>query len=125
MEKTERSESIIDRIRKVIDQIKFRDWEIELKQILIDKEEAVMIRTSFYALKGGRFELSHGRWWPIAADYSEDQIVKTIYSAISQAIDHEKMKDFEYRKDRVFSPYKGVEDLTKVKEKNVPQDIDF
>lgn len=121
----ETNQSITERVRQIINQIKFRDWKIEFKQVLLDNEEAAMIRAVFFAFKGRTYERTCGRWWTIESGFTEDQIVKTIFSAIEQAVIHETMKDFTYKGTRIFSPYKDVEDLAAVKEKHLPQDIDF
>lgn len=117
--------TLIDRIDDIIANTKFRDWRIDRKQVLLDNEDAVIIKPVFHSYKGRTFERTEGREWLIKPEFTEDQIVKTIFSAIEQAVAHETMKDFMYKGHRIFSPYKDVEDLAAVKEKRLPQDIDF
>lgn len=125
MTQSARNQSILGRVEQVIEQVKFRDWKIEYKQALLDNEEVVLIHAVFFSFKGRTFERTMSRDWVIEPHFTEDQIVKTIFSAIEQAVTHELMKDFTYKGTRIFSPYKDVEDLAAVKEKHLPQDIDF
>lgn len=125
MKQSARNQSILGRVKQVIDQVKFRDWKIIAQSALLESEEIVIIKPVFLAFKGRTYERTHGREWLIHSDATEDQIVKTIFSAIEQAVTHELMKDFTYKGTRIFSPYKDVEDLAAVKEKHLPQDIDF
>lgn len=73
---TQHNQSITERVGQITNQIKFRDWKIEFKQVLLDNEDSVMIRAVFFAFKGRTYERTYGRWWPIEPDFTEDQIVR-------------------------------------------------
>lgn len=108
----------LERLKDVLNKVKFRDWEFHTDH----KSDHAVFKV---LLKDHQGNYVCGREWPVYYYMSESEIVKTVFSAVRQASTHEDMKDFEFNGTRVFSPYFSVTDLSKVKEEEPPQDIDF
>lgn len=123
-EKNSNRGSAKKKLKEVLKDITFRDWEF----LINDKWDHVTLQAKLNSCMRNSTKLVKpvcGREWPIYHYMSKSEIVKTIYSAISQAEIHERMKDFKYKGTRPFSPYFDVEDIGKTEEKEIPEDIDF
>lgn len=100
------------RIQEVLDRIVYKNWTFELNIDLFAKQ--VSFRCLFMApcvLKPMlKEEVQYGRAWPVTG-MTEDAIIKTAFTAIKQAEEHELLENFLVDGVRVFNPHTSIDKL--------------
>src|SRR5687768_6947080 len=115
--------SILQRVTALLDRITLDFFAIEFR-IRVDYEwgsspdfmnsgiGACFIQIQYFRTGSMIWE---GRKWIIQNNFSDDQIVKTIYAAYEAAIKHEVMKSFRVDNITIFDPQLSFEELVKLK----------
>lgn len=101
------------RIQEVLDRIVYKDWTFQV--LLADSGGgAIAIRCLFMApcvLKPMlKHEPQYGRLW-LVTGMPDDAIIKTAFTAIKQAEEHEVLENFMVDGVRVFNPHTSIDKL--------------
>lgn len=85
------------------------------------KTGRVFIQLSYDApcTKGTEREQWKGRKWYLSAHMTDDEIIKTAYSAFEACIKHEIMEGFTVDNVVLFNPHVNFEELLKISHKEV------
>ena len=52
-----------------------------------------------------KVEIGRGRGWWVAADATEEQVIRTAFSAVQMLVTHELLEFFRVGEERVFDPH--------------------
>ena len=69
--------------------------------------------------KTGKLEKWRGRKWYLSKYMTEDEVVKTIYSAFEACVKHEVMEGFKVDNIILFNPHVNFEELLKVSNREI------
>lgn len=98
----------IQQLRQILDQIQIFDRTFEAIHL---KDEFLLFRVTYNEpdIDTGVIERQCSRWWPIADDATETDIVETAFLAVMRSYDHVVKEHFLYRGRRVYSPHFSIE----------------
>lgn len=106
-----------DTVRKVLIDVKFRDWQI----LVGDMNDGAYISVAFYADEAvpipnsgvwlNKLALQKGRKWYVSAHATKSELVQTALLAILTAIEHEVREEFTYRGHAIFGPHFHIDTL--------------
>jgi hypothetical protein len=69
--------------------------------------------------KGGEQEYWKGRKWYLSSYMTDDEIIKTAYTAFEACIKHEIMEGFKVDDKILFNPHINFEELLKISDKEI------
>jgi hypothetical protein len=72
--------------------------------------------------KSGEIEEWHGRKWYLSEHMTDDEVVKTAYSAFKACVEHEVMECFKVDGVILFNPHINFEELLKISHNEVRRD---
>lgn len=79
----------------------------------------IQIVYSCECTKGGNEETWKGRKYYLSEHMTDDEIIKTVYTAFEQCIKHEVMEGFKIDNKVLFNPHINFEELLKISHKEV------
>lgn len=94
-------EPILDLVRRIAAQTKFRDWEFDV----ISRGEVTMLRVRFKDAAGVE---QKGRKWFISEHSTASEVVQTLWLAVATALEHEAREEFTWRGEAVMGPHFDV-----------------
>src|SRR5436309_3841680 len=102
-------ESTATRLRRIVDEIAFRDWRF----VVDEAHGAMYLWVEFYApdTDSGEVVRQCGRRWLLGPGLDRSQVVQTALLAVLAAVEHEAREDFRYRGQPVYGPHPDVEAL--------------
>lgn len=97
-----------------------RSDEFESK-LYLDREPRVFIQLEYSSecTKGGEKDTWKGRKWYLSEYMTDDEIIKTAYSAFEFCIKHEIMEGFKVDNITLFNPHVNFEELLLISNKEV------
>ncbi len=69
--------------------------------------------------KTGQIESWKGRKWYLSSYMTEDEVIKTCYTAFEMAVKHEIMEGFKVDNITLFNPHVNFEELLKISNKEI------
>lgn len=99
-----RNMKTFEEIKTVIDNIKYKDWNINL---LIKAHNFYLLQVTFmaYDFTTDKVELQKCRKFYVSPFMEESEIIRTAYLAIQQAEFHELDENFKYKDIAIFDPH--------------------
>lgn len=93
--------------RDVIDKISYKDWEFHLKS------DGGNLFLQIQFLDRATNDWQYCRMWYLWPGMGESGVVKTVWSAVLAAEEHEAREMFRYQGVKVFNPHLDIEVLVK------------
>jgi hypothetical protein len=120
---------MVDRVKKITDRITMNLLGTEFK-VRVERDNIhpvdgrIFLQIVFNApcTKSGEPTEWHGRKWYLSEFMTDDEIVKTTYSAFKAVIDHEVMEAFKVDGIILFNPHLNFEELLAISHKEVRRD---
>lgn len=79
----------------------------------------IQLQYSSKCNKGGEQEEWRGRKWYLSEHMTDDEIVKTCYTAFKTCVEHEVMEGFQVDGKILFNPHLNFEELLKISDKEI------
>lgn len=98
-------------MKAVIDEIKFKEWEIYFND---DGAPYLQVRFKDRDFYTGRLEMQYCRKWKLTYKMVNNEIVRTAYKAVCAAVQHEVDECFTYKGVRPYHPHMDVDKLVEV-----------
>jgi len=85
------------------------------------KKGRIFIQITYVApcAKTGKDNEWHGRKWYLSDHMTDDEIVKTAFTAFKMAVEHEVMESFKFAGVTVFNPHVNYQELISISHKEV------
>lgn len=116
---------MIELIKKIRDRITMSVFGTEFK-LRIDSdctyiEDRLFIQVTYFApcTKTGEFKEWRGRKWYLSKFMTEDEVIKTAYTAFEYAVKHEVMEGFKVDNTILFNPHVNYAALLSVSHREV------
>jgi hypothetical protein len=104
--------ALIQRVRKLIDQIKFLNYDFSVRE----EHGGVHLRGEYNEadVYDDKVVLQITRPWKITPAMTDSEIVQTIFKCCMTSMEHRTREHFTYMGARIFGPHFDVNDLVKL-----------
>jgi len=102
----DRHRAFIDRARKVLGRVSYKDWAIEeVSASIADRHYAFRVRFDAIDHATDEFSVQRGRPWLLTPEMTDAEIVRTALLAILTAEEHEARESFLFDGQPIFAPH--------------------
>lgn len=115
----------LDEIKLVCSNIAYKDWSLEIQDIVRGfLIKWVFLEKDLTNPNDPNLYKQECREWFISRACTDTQIIRTVYLALKQAIDHELNEQFLYCGVRIFDPHADYLKLTEFMSKDIKDQVD-
>ena len=99
-------------LKSLLSQCSFNDWNIELK--FDDTRPYVQISFLETCKYTGIKSIQNCRKYTLSYEMCDTEVVRTVFTAINQAMLHEIQESFKFKGRRIFNPHRDVYSLWEI-----------